>query len=198
MADHTRSRFLLPAAALALAAALAFAAICGQPVQQQAGETATAEGTVAAGDTHTPNAATTDAVTPAETATPGSSPSATPVATPTTPSVFGFPEQAELPPSGGPDAPMFLTGIFWIDARPASGLVTAYIGGTLCGEGRTVTLETSSFIIEVSSASLKPGCGVDGAPVELRLDNRVANETVPWRASYQQPLNIVAGPPFAQ
>ncbi len=65
--------------------------------------------------------------------------------------------------------------------------VTAYIGEQLCGTGKTEytgdgPARVTVYAVNVSSREDKPGCGVDGAAVIIKVGDRTAGHEATWRA----------------
>jgi len=149
--------------------------------------------------TQTAQAGAATTMPSAATAAPSASPTIVPVATP--PSVFGFPERAVLRTPASQSDTMFLGGTLWVDARPVEGVVIAYIGGRECGRGKSFTLPDSggpSFLVTVASDGDQPGCGRPGAEINMTVNGLAVNDPVSWQPGFQQPLNLVVGPAFAQ
>ncbi|MDE3097264.1 MAG: hypothetical protein KGK07_14845 [Chloroflexota bacterium] len=98
---------------------------------------------------------------------------------------------------------MIVGGTLWVDARPATGEVLAFINGKQCGRGQSVLVPSDllipipRFVIRVESASTEPGCGIPGAVVTLTVNGRAMNDPVPWRPGFQQQIVSIAGPAFA-
>ncbi|TAK68792.1 MAG: hypothetical protein EPO22_02150 [Dehalococcoidia bacterium] len=98
---------------------------------------------------------------------------------------------------------MVIGGTLWVDGRPATGEVLAYIGGKVCARGMSGFMPSeppspvSDFVLIIESDAVKPGCGAPGAPVTLTVDGRAMNETIPWQPGFQQPVSLTAGPAFA-
>lgn len=108
---------------------------------------------------------------------------------------------ASLPTASSNAETMVLSGNLWVDARPGSGDVIAYVGEQECGRGQTLRLgdDPMPFLfIRILSNSDRTGCGVPGARVTVALNGRLMNDTVEWRPGQQQPVDLVAGPPFAR
>lgn len=141
---------------------------------------------------------------PAETATATPATEATATATPTVGVLARAPEVARFPTPSSPSDTMILGGGLWVDARPASGEVLAFINGKQCGRGQSVRLPSEPpdpfpiFVIEIASDVQQPGCGVPGAAVTITVGGRPMNDTVEWRPGFQQQVNLIAGPAFAQ
>ncbi len=149
-------------------------------------------------------------VTPAisaSTPTPAQTPpmQATPTQPPTspTPAPVPTPQRAVFPtPASAADA-MIVGGTLWVDARPATGEVLAFINGKQCGRGTSGLLQSdppsaiSTFVIQVDADRAHPGCGVPGAEVTLTVNGRAMNDPVPWRPGFQQQIVSIAGPAFA-
>lgn len=99
---------------------------------------------------------------------------------------------------------MTVGGTLWVDGRPATGDVAAFIGGKDCGHGTSGRMQSdppspvASFVIIVESDAVKPGCGVPGVPITITVDGRAMNETLPWQRGFQQPVSLIAGPAFAE
>jgi hypothetical protein len=155
-----------------------------------------AEGTPAVpADTASVIAATANAVTPTQ------QPSAS-VTTEATPAIVAFPTVALATPASAAEA-MIVGGTLWVDARPATGEVLAFIGGKQCGRGQSGRLQSeppdpvNTFVIVIASDSAEPGCGVPGAPVTISVDGREMNDRIPWQPGSQQPRGLIAGPAFA-
>jgi hypothetical protein len=112
-------------------------------------------------------------------------------------------ELARLPTPASNAEAMLVGGTLWVDARPATGEVLAFIGGKQCGRGQSGRLPSeppdpvNTFVIAIASDSAEPGCGVPGAPVTISVDGREMNDRIPWQPGSQQPRGLIAGPAFA-
>lgn len=65
--------------------------------------------------------------------------------------------------------------------------VTAYIGGQLCGTGKTEftgdgAAKVTVYAVNVSSREDKPGCGVEGVDITIKIGDRTASQPARWRA----------------
>lgn len=65
--------------------------------------------------------------------------------------------------------------------------VTAFIGGQLCGTGKTEytgdgAARVTVYAVNVSSREDKAGCGVDGVVVTVKIGERTASQEAKWRA----------------
>lgn len=65
--------------------------------------------------------------------------------------------------------------------------VTAYIGGQLCGTGKTEytgdgEARVTVYAVNVSSREDKQGCGVEGIPITVKIGDRTAGQEAKWRA----------------
>lgn len=185
-----RVSFLLVVGMLLLAGA-SLAAVCGNPDA----ETPTAELTsVASTSPAIPTAAATD--TPIiETAT---APAGTPVPTATLEDEpTSAPERINhLPTPVSSAEPMLLGGRMYVDARPATGPVLAYVNGLQCGEGRAYNLVDvrGAFTIRIESDSTERGCGMPGADVSFTINGRAIDQVVSWQPGYQEsPATLSAG-----
>lgn len=176
----SRPRLLLSIATTVVGIGLLFAApVCASGDEEAASpDGSPVPAATATPSVQTPSTATVSVATPIE---------QTPFPT------VGFPSPASVSEA------MLLGGGVWIDARPASGEVIALIGGIECGRGQSGVLhggDPPTFLIEIASDAERPGCGTAGASVTIVVNGRVVNETVVWAPGYQQPVNLVAGPPF--
>lgn len=104
-------------------------------------------------------------------------------------------------------------GEIWLDAfggYPRAGWVTARIGGTVCGEEVSCYADKPvpciripvnpccpdqlSYRLDVFSASVRPGCGYEGATISFFVGDERADQTAVWHAGSSQELNLTAGP----
>lgn len=179
---------IIPLAAAALSAG---AAICGQPEQQTTDDPAAP---MAAVETETPTPTPTTSAPPESTATVADVSSATPQ--PTSTRVF-----VQFPTPSAASDTMVLGGSLWVDAQRAEGEVLGYVNGNLCGRSQSVRpspdSEAVQFAIEIASDYEAPGCGRPGDAVTLTINGRSMNATIEWQPGYQQPVTLIAGPPFA-
>ena len=181
-------RRILPALAAVVTAVSALGAgICGDPTQEPE-------------PTATPSATRVEINTPA--ALP---PTNAALANPTIqPTVTAMPTSGpiDLPTPSSPAETMGLTGSVWVDARPVEGEVIASINGVECG--KTLSLRPQSdppdpipgFTIAIASHQDKDGCGRPGDLVVVTINGRVVSGSIPWARGFQQPIDLVAGPPF--
>lgn len=97
---------------------------------------------------------------------------------------------------------MVVHGWVWLDARPVSGDIEAWIDGVLCGtavSGEAVDdYVTGVSSLRIPAASKAPGCGTPGAVIRFRVAGRDANQSAVWQDGRQLRLDLVAGPSFAQ
>jgi hypothetical protein len=85
-----------------------------------------------------------------------------------------------------------------IDRAPGSleGLpIRALIGERVCGEDAISVGQLAGYEMVVPSASLKPGCGVEGASVTFQVGDRLANESVGWLPGFQSQQVTIGEPP---
>jgi hypothetical protein len=85
-----------------------------------------------------------------------------------------------------------------IDLAPGSleGLpIRALIGERVCGEDAISVGQLAGYEMVVPGASLKSGCGVEGATVTLQVGDRLANESVGWLPGYQSQQVTIGEPP---
>ncbi|MBI5283662.1 MAG: hypothetical protein HY874_01070 [Chloroflexi bacterium] len=100
--------------------------------------------------------------------------------------------------------PMYASGSVWVDARPASGDVRAFINGKECGSGQSVRMNSEPpdpvpfLVVGIASDEQEPGCGVPGAAIVITLDGRPMNDTVEWQRGLEWRVTLVAGPAFAR
>lgn len=110
------------------------------------------------------------------------------------------PVLSPLPTAASASESMYLSGSIWVDAKPATGEVLAYINGQQCGKhGQSFTSVDAggpTFVVEILSDAEMPGCGVPGEPVVITINGRAINEVIEWQPGAQQPRKLVAGPPF--
>lgn len=65
--------------------------------------------------------------------------------------------------------------------------VTAFIGGQLCGTGKTEftgdgEARITVYAVNVSSREDKPGCGTEGSPIAIKVGDRSAGQEAKWKA----------------
>lgn len=78
--------------------------------------------------------------------------------------------------------PAGFTGAARLDGAPTPGgtPVEAYVGGALCAQTTTFSTDgDASYLLFVPAATMQPGCGAPGAPVELRLNGETV-AAMPW------------------
>ena len=73
--------------------------------------------------------------------------------------------------------------------------IRALIAGLVCGEDTISVGQLAGYEMIVPGASLKPGCGVEGATVTFQVGDRLANESVGWNPGFQSQLVTVGEPP---
>jgi hypothetical protein len=183
-----------PRLALFVLAALVLVAgsvACGDPLTM-AQETQTAVATPVAIASAAP---ATEAIA---TATPAVEP-ATPEPVPTVEDEpTNVPDRmGHLPTPSSDSEAMYQGGYTYVDGRPASGKLVAFIGGQECGKGQSgfiVTRDEAMLNIRVASAAERAGCGVPGATVSFTMNGQAINETVDWAPGFQDPVDLSAGP----
>lgn len=205
-----RSSFVSPVVALLIAAlALAsVAAVCGQPDDEGDLQSLGVDEETIAAVTEAATAAVSDMPT-AEVTAESATPDANATETPTPQSEATFvpgdavaPTQipSELPAASLSDK-MWIGGSVWVDARPVTGEVVAFIDGKQCGRGLSVVLPSASrfptFVMDIASDSEVAGCGLPGSVVTLVVGERTANDTFTWQPGSQPAQTFVVGPAFA-
>lgn len=121
-------------------------------------------------------------------ATPTPTPSPIPSATPE-PTVAASPTPVERG--------MMILGRTWVDARPSSADVRAFIGGVECASSQQVGTDAGyTFTLTIPAASERPGCGVPGATITFKVGDRDAPQTVTWQSGTTLFETLIAGPPF--
>lgn len=79
--------------------------------------------------------------------------------------------------------------------------VVATINGTECGRANVVSVVDgpveSFYFLDVFGAEHTPGCGTEGAVVQLTLDGRLVGRTAVWHGGASQSLDIWVGNDFA-
>jgi hypothetical protein len=164
-------------------------------------------GSVACGDPLTMAQETQTAV--ADVATPvaiASAPPTTEAVASTAPATTVEDEPTSVPdpvrhwPTASSDSePMSLAGEIYVDGRPASGTLVAFIGGQECGKGQSGFAEDRGFfVVTVTVAAERAGCGVPGAVVSFTMNGQAVNETVAWKPGVQDSaVALSAGPAIA-
>lgn len=89
-------------------------------------------------------------------------------------------------------------GVAFVDNLPAApgATVRAFIGGTLCASA-TVDAQ-SGYMLDVPSASVRAGCGVNGRVVTFTIEGLPAAQSGTWQAGAFVRLNLASirgGPP---
>lgn len=169
---------------IALSAA-SLAAVCGQPdpVATQEARTPTVEIAVLTVEPQVTAVPTNIEATPVLRATP-------------------FPTSPPLPTASSDSETMILGASLWVDARPATGEVLAFINGQECGKGQASFADQGSpfttFGIAIASDADKPGCGVPGAVITMTVNGRELNGPLVWMPGFQAMDALAAGPPFAR
>jgi len=197
----TRKLVLFVLAALVLVAG---SVACGDPLTT-AQETQTAQATVATPVAIASAPPTTEAVATAPPATEAVATATPAVATATpepAPTVEDEPTSVpdrvgHLPTPSSDSEAMYQGGHTYVDGRPASGKLVAFIGGQECGKGQSGFIATPNeavLNIRVASAAERAGCGVPGATVSFTMDGQAVNETVDWAPGFQDPVDLSAGP----
>jgi len=81
--------------------------------------------------------------------------------------------------------PAAYSGSLTLGGGPAADgtLVEGYVGGQLCGQSSGFSVDGgSTYALYVPAATMRPGCGVPGAVVEIRVDGMAAAQA-PWNAT---------------
>lgn len=95
---------------------------------------------------------------------------------------------------------MTISGSTWVNARPASGTVRAFIGDTECASEESILFVDGAvpfFVATIPPENDLPGCGTDGATIRFTLNGQPAEPTVIWETGGSVNVQIFVGPPFA-
>lgn len=90
-------------------------------------------------------------------------------------------------------------GALTLGGAPATDgtLVEGYVGGLLCAQSSSFSVNgESQYALYVPAAAMRPGCGVPGGSVEIRVEGATA-ATLPWgAAAYPLELDVEPAAPM--
>jgi hypothetical protein len=95
-------------------------------------------------------------------------------------------------------------GQVWVNARIVGDrVVTAKIGGTVCGTARPPFITPTdggapTYGLSVSSAEALPGCGREGGVITFFVGDEQVPQTAIWHAGEFEGLGLIIGSPFAR